>query len=168
MKTVVWSLAALLALVTPALADETKSLGNFRAWDAFSLTEGAAKVCFMATKPTRTEPAGARRGDIYVMVTHRPADKSLGVVSVVAGYTYKKDSEVKVTIDKQTFTLFTDGDSAWARDDAGDKALVAALRSGSSLKVVGVSARGTTTTDTYSLAGSSAAYTAISTACGVK
>lgn len=156
-----------LALALPAAAQETTGLGTFKSWNGYSYTENGKKVCFMATKPTKSLPAGAKRGDIYAMITHRPAENSNNVVSIVTGYTYKKDSEVQVAIDGQKFSLFTDGDTAWARDDATDKKLSSAMQSGSSMTITGTSSRGTKTTDTYSLAGSGAAYKAISDACGV-
>jgi len=171
-------LAACLALATllgagpvvPAQAAEESAtpIGTYRSWNGYSYMDGGKKICFMATKPTRTLPEGATRGEIYAMITHRPAENSTGVVSIVTGYTYKSNSDVQVTIGNQRFSLFTDGDTAWARDDATDRALVAAIKGGSAMTVVGTSARGTKTTDTYSLAGSSAAYQAISQQCGLR
>lgn len=157
-----------LLLATPAFAEDPKAIGAYRSWNGYTYTDGSKQVCFMATKPTRTLPAGATRGDIYAMITHRPAENSTGVVSIVTGYTYKANSDVQVTIGTQKFSLFTDGDTAWARDDATDRALVAAIKGGSSMTVVGTSSRGTKTTDTYSLSGSSAAYQAISQQCGLR
>lgn len=161
--------ASVLALLVaaPAFAEEPTSLGSFRSWNSYAYNESGKKVCFMATKPTKMLPAGATRGEVYAMITHRPAENSLSVVSLVAGYSYKSGSEVKVTIGNQKFSLFTDGDTAWARDDATDRKLVAALKSGASMTVEGTSARGTKTTDTYSLSGSGAALQAINKACGV-
>lgn len=154
-----------LGSVSAAQADASKQIGVFNRWTAYTFTEGNGTVCFAAAQPTKTLPAGVRRGEIYTMVTHRPAEKSRGVVSFVIGYTFKKDSAVTVTIGKQKFTLMTDGDTAWTRDAKDDVALVKALRDGSTMTVAGVSSRGTKTTDTYSLAGSTAAFKAIDGAC---
>ena len=163
-------LLALLAVMvsTPVMAEEPAAIGTYRNWNGYSYSDSGKKVCFMATKPTRTLPAGVTRGDIYAMITHRPDENSTGVVSIVTGYTYKANSDVQLTIGNQRFSLFTDGDTAWARDDATDRALVAAIKAGASMTVVGTSSRGTKTTDTYSLAGSSAAYQAISQQCGLR
>jgi len=158
--------AAALLLSWPAQAEEPKSLGVFKDWSAYAFVENGNKVCYMATKPISTKPAGLTRGDVFAMITHRPAEKSFGVVSVVTGYTYKKDSEVTATIGNQRFAMFTDGDTAWARDEATDKALVAAIKSGDKLVVTGTSARGTQTTDTFSLTGTGAAFKAIGERCG--
>ena len=152
----------------PAGAAEAAVIDNFKDWTAFAETEGGKKVCYMASAPEKAEGKYKKRDDPYVMVNHRPADKSIGVVSVHAGYTYKKDSEVEINIDGQRFTLFTDAGQAWARDTKTDRALVRAMKGGLAMIVAGISGRGTLTTDTYSLNGFTAAYHAITKACGVK
>ena len=108
-----------------------------------------------------------KRGAVYVYVTHRPWEKRINEVSLVAGYSYKKDSTVHARIGGQKFTLFTDGDTAWNRSPKEDKSLVAAMRRGNSMVVTGVPKKGKQTTDTYSLKGFSKAYDAIGKACGL-
>lgn len=156
------ALAAGLSAAPGAMGDE---LGIFNDWSAFR--DGAADrpVCYMGSVPQKEEGDYSQRGDTYVLVTHRPAENSIDVVSVTAGYDYQQGSEVEVEIDGQDYPLFTDGDNAWARDEQSDKALVDAMRRGNSMVVRGTSSRGTLTTDTYSLSGFTAAHDAISEAC---
>ena len=71
-------------------------------------------------------------------------------------------------IDRQRFVLFTDRETAWSRDAKSDTALVKAMMRGRRMRVRGTSARGTVTTDTYSLLGFTKAYRAIGKACGVR
>jgi hypothetical protein len=118
----------------------------------------------MISGPKRSEGKYSRRDPTYVHVTHRTAAGTRDVVSITAGYTYRPESSVTVTIGDEKFTLFTKEGAAWT-DDATDRKLVAAMRQGSRMTVQGVSSRGTETTDTYSLSGFSAAYDAISKAC---
>jgi hypothetical protein len=75
---------------------------------------------------------------------------------------------VQVRIGSEKFTLFTDGETAWSRSPKDDKQLVDAMRRGNSMVIVGMSSKGTQTTDTYSLTGFSKAYEAIGKACNVK
>ncbi|MEI8394819.1 MAG: invasion associated locus B family protein [Rhodospirillaceae bacterium] len=147
---------------------KTKVLGTYQDWKAFSYEENGQKVCYISSQPKKIEPKGKARGDAYILVTHRPAEKTFSVVSVTAGYAYKKDAEVVIKIDRKDFRMFTDGDTAWARDDTTDKAVSAALRGGKHLVIKGTSARGTNTTDTYSLNGVGQAFAAINEACGAK
>tara|TARA_R110002073_G_scaffold44428_4_gene123108 strand:- start:1535 stop:1969 length:435 start_codon:yes stop_codon:yes gene_type:complete len=143
-------------------------IGEHNDWTAYMFTENNNKVCYMVSRPKKEEGDYTQRGDVFAIITHRPAERSKNVFSYIAGYSYKPGSEVTVKIDTQKFTLFTQDESAWASDSATDNKLVDAIRRGSSLKVKGVSVRGTATTDFFGLSGSSAAYKAISAECGVK
>jgi hypothetical protein len=161
-------LATLLTLASPAFAAAPESLGAFKDWGAFSFDENGQKVCYMAAQPKKSEGNYSSRGEIHLLITHRPAEKSYDVVSVITGYTYQENSEATVQIGNQSFRLFTNGETAWARDEKTDKSLVDAIRKARMLVIKGTSSRGTVTTDTYSLDGSSAAYDDINQACGVK
>ena len=173
MRTLVRLLAACLA-ATPiaapltAMAAEGTAIGKFDAWAAYSHGAGKAKVCYIHSVPQKSDGEYSKRGPTYFQVTHRPGEKSLNVVSVTAGYVYKKDSNAEVEVDGTKYSLFTDGDGAWSRDAKGDAALVTAMKSGNQMIVRGSSSRGTLTTDTYSLRGFTAAHTAIDKACGVR
>ena len=103
-----------------------------------------------------------------MLVTHRPGEGTRDVFELRAGYLYKKGSGVTVMIDGQNFDLFTQGSTAWAKDDKTDGALARAMIRGSKMRVIGTSARGTKTVDTYSLKGFTAAYKTIGRDCSVK
>jgi len=143
-------------------------LGGAQGWDAYSDTEKSHRICYVVGEPSKSEPAGAKRNKIYASVTHRPADKISNEVSFNAGYLFKEGSDAELQVDGHKFTLFTNKDAAWARDPATDKVVVEALAKGKQAVLKGVSARGTETTDTYSLAGLSQALAQIDKTCGVK
>lgn len=158
--------AVLVALAAAASAQAAeKALGRFGDWTAHSYTEGKATVCYLVGRPKASEPKTARRGEIYLMVTHRPATKVRDEVSVYLGYPAKANADAEATIGSTKFALFTQDDGAWARDTRTDRTLVEAMQKGQSLVVKATSARGTATTDTYSLTGFSAAHKAIDAAC---
>jgi invasion protein IalB len=167
-------LAAALCLAAAALsapaagAQDFKLINVFGDWSAFSGRETGKTVCYMGSVPRKKSGKYKARGKTLIVIIHRPAEKALNVVNIQAGYTYKPGSEVQFTIDGATFTLFTDGGYAWAKDAEADRALTLAMRVGSRLVVRGTSAGGTATTDTYSLKGFTAAHKAIGKACGVK
>jgi len=156
------------ALAAPAArAADQRLIGTFGSWSAYTLLENGNKVCYMAAKPQKAEGKYTSRGDIFALVTHRPAEGSKNVFSYSTGYSYKDNSEATVTIGGRTFSLFTQDDMAWAPDAAQDNALAEAIKTGSSMVVKGTSSRGTLTTDTFSLRGSSKAYETISRECGI-
>lgn len=170
-----WTLAALLvfAVASPAsmAQDKTDLIGSFNDWDAFTLRRGNGNtLCYMVSVPKswKASRENVRRGDIYITITHRPSGDVRDQVNIVVGYPLKNGSEVKATIDGQTsFELFTQGDGAWLYTAEQDREMVQAMRRGVNLVVEGTSGRGTDTTDRYSLMGFTAAYNAISKACGV-
>ena len=162
-----WLVLAWLASGGPAWAQAIERLEDATDWSAFRYAEGDASVCYMASQPKKDEGDYQNRGEIYAIITHRPAEKRVGEVSIVAGYTYKEESEVEVKIGSKSWDLFTDGTNAWAPTAEEDIALVKAMKGGSSMIIKGTSSRGTETTDTYSLLGFSKAYAAISKACGL-
>jgi len=140
-------------------------LGKFGAWETFVRMDGKVKVCYAATTPTKSEGKYNKRGDVFLLVSHRPADKMLGFVSLEAGYPYKKNGKVTAEIGGTAFPMYADGQLSFAYDD---KALVAAMIKGADITIQGRSSRGTLTTDRFSLSGFTAAYRAASKACGVE
>ncbi len=165
------SLTALLialAAVPVAQAQGIKTVGIFGDWSAFQFSEDGNPACYMSSEPTKATGNYKQRGEVFAIITHRPAEKRIGEVSIIAGYTYQKDSAVQVAIDTQSFELsIIQDDSAWARDAATDKKLVQAMKKGNRMVVKGTSSRGTLTTDTFSLKGFTKAYGAIGKACGL-
>lgn len=160
--------SALFLICAPAHTATPQKIGEYKDWTAYHFTENNGEVCYMVSQPKKATGNYNKRGDIFAVVTHRPAEKSENVFSYIAGYSYKPGSEVKVSIDKQNFTLFTQGDSAWATDSTTDAQITSAIRRGHALVVEGISSRGTKTVDTFGLSGSTAAYKAISKQCGIK
>lgn len=149
-------------------ASKAEHLGDAQGWSAFAETDKNAKACFLVGRPIKSEPENLKRGDVYVYVTHRPADKTFNVVSFAAGYPYKEGSDAELAVDTRKFALFTTKESAWSRDAATDKAVVDAMAKAKQAVLKGTSTRGTNTTDTYSLDGFAAMLAQIDKACGVK
>ncbi len=164
--------AALISVslaVAPAMAaPKPVSLGTFDDWKAFKVTDGANTYCYVLSQPKKNEPTGVRRDPIFFLVTKWPG-RGAGEPSYVPGYPYKEGSSVTATIGDDKFTFFTRNEGsdggAWIREAAEETRLIAALRSGSSLVVTGISRRGTNTRDEYSLKGVSAALDKIGEAC---
>ncbi len=155
------------SLSSVAAAATADVIGTFGDWTAFTNKEGGKKFCYIGSAPTKSAGKYKKRGNVYILVTHRPAEKKTGVVSITAGYTYKQGSETEIAVGDAAFRLFTDRGTAWAYDDDTDRALVRAMKAGLNMLVKGTSAKGTKTTDAYSLKGFSAALRAIGVACGI-
>jgi hypothetical protein len=166
-------MVALLVLAATAAThsahgQKAQFVGSFQDWEAYAGTEGRNKVCYAVTQPTKKEGAVAKRGDVYLFVTHRPGDNERDVVNVKAGYAYKASSSVNAAIGNQTFALYVKDDTAWNRTSQEDKTMVQAMIKGATIVVKGTPNSGPGTTDTFSLKGFGAAYQAIGKACGIK
>lgn len=163
----------LIALVAFTLAAGTaasaqpapQKIGDFRDWSAWIYRDGDRKVCFITSAPKTALPTNVNRGDIRFNVAHRPAEGVQGEVSLIVGYPFAENREAVARIGNTEVGLTTDGERAWTVDPADDRTLVNAMKAGLEMIVTGQSSRGTDTTDTYSLLGFTAAYSAIEKAC---
>lgn len=163
----------ILLCLTPSFANagmttDPKLIGTYGDWSAYSFKEDGNSVCYILSSPKKAAGTYKKRGEIFATVTHRPAEKSLNVFSVIAGYSYKPQTSVTLNIDKQKFVLFTQKDSAWAPDPTTDKTIVEAMRKSKIMTITGTSSKGTKTTDTYGLKGTADAFAAIAKECELK
>ncbi len=150
--------------VTPAIAQEVKLLQKYNKWAAY-ISEGSSKVCFAVSQPESSTPNNVRRGPIYFYVSHYPGDKVVGEISVKMGYPFAPGGKVTVTVGNEKFELFTKEEGAFVEKAEDEAKLLTALKSGNSMTVKGRSARGTNTSDTYSLGGTTDALARTATDC---
>ncbi|QQR68225.1 MAG: hypothetical protein IPI58_05025 [Alphaproteobacteria bacterium] len=166
-----WSAGASKASIPTKSAPAAQS-AMFGMWATHSLDEKGGTTCYMSLRPIKPAPwkvKGKRRGSTYVMITHRPVEGSLNVVSVTAGYTFKSGSEAIIQFDsKKDMRLFTEGDTAWTRDSAADRDLAKLVRTSKTMTIKGHSIHGDILSDSYDLTGAMAAWKSISKRCGVK
>ena len=144
---------------------EPRLLAKYGDWSAYMFIENGSKVCYMISQPKTAQGNYSKRGKIYALITHRPAEGSRDVFSYITGYSYKAGSDASLEVDGTSYTLFTQDETAWAPDAESDRAVSRVIRDGSRMVVKGTSSRGTETTDTFSLKGSSKAYKRISDEC---
>lgn len=151
---------ALLAL--PLLFGQANAspelIDTFGDWQAYK----AEGVCFAACQPTKSEGKYGKRGDVFLLVSHRPDENIKGEFSTLLGYTLDENAKPQLLIDGKATPLVAQEEAGFVKDD---KKVVAALKKGSTVVVKATSARGTKTVDTYSLKGFSRAYDAAEKAC---
>jgi invasion protein IalB len=134
-------------------------LGTYGEWGAYTASPGGKKICFALAKPGKSEtvPANRPRDPAYLFVSSRPTEKVKDEVSIIIGYGFKPNSDATIELGGATYAMYTQGDGAWVKNAAEEPRLVEAMRKASDLTVKGESARGTATTDLYSLKGLSQA-----------
>jgi invasion protein IalB len=138
---------------------QPKLLGQYGDWGAYAASPGGKKVCFALAKPgiSETTPPGRPRNPAYMFISTRPADKVTNEVSIIVGYPFKPGSEATADIGSTDYALYTQQDGAWIKNATEEARMVDAMRGGQSVVVKGTSAKGTQSTDTYSLKGLSQA-----------
>ncbi|MEM9575728.1 MAG: invasion associated locus B family protein [Pseudomonadota bacterium] len=162
-KSFIGVLSTLALTGTVAVAQEVSNNRVAAKTDWSVFVEDNPKECWSVSVPTETvntrdgRVVAANRGEILLMVFYRPDAGAAGQVAFTGGYPFRDGSQVSVEISGSEFSLFTDGDWAWPASPADDAKLVAAMKRGANAVVTGVSSRGTTTKDTFSLLGFTAA-----------
>jgi hypothetical protein len=134
---------------------EPTLIGQFGTWGAYTATPNGKKVCFALAKPSssKTNPPNRPRDPAYAFVSTRPAEKVTNEVSIMIGYAVKPGSESTLEVGGATYAMYTQGDGLWIKNAAEEERMVEAMRKSADVVVKGVSAKGTETTDTFSLKG---------------
>ena len=151
----------LVASAAPALAQQATKIGQHNAWGTYSYQAQGGKVCYVLTVPTDKQPPTLDHGDMFFFVSQRPGQQVSYEPQFIAGYKFQEGSKATVTIDKKSFSMFTRGKSAWVENAAEEPVLIAAMKTGTDMKVSAKSGRGNTTTYVFSLKGISAALSSI-------
>jgi Invasion associated locus B (IalB) protein len=138
---------------------QPKLLGQYGMWGAYTASPGGKKVCFVLAKPTASEtnPPNRPRNPIYMFISTRPADKVTNELSLVVGYPFKAGTEATAQVGGTSFALYTQQDGAWIKNATEEAKMVDAMRGSDSAVIKGISAKGTQSTDTFSLKGLSQA-----------
>ncbi|MDA8232597.1 MAG: invasion associated locus B family protein [Magnetospirillum sp.] len=166
LRTTLLASLLLAAATATAGAADTKSLGDFGAWRAYSYTEKDGKVCYATAAADSTTGGAKGRRPTYLAVTNRP--KSHNEVSLIGAYDFKPDSDAEIQVGAQKYAFFTKGDSAWTKQVGADKSVIAAMVKGRDVVVHATPAKGKPVTDTIPLNGFTKALAAIDKACGGK
>jgi hypothetical protein len=156
---------ASVSLVSSASAQTVSLVDHQGTWSLYADTATPKEVCFVASQPQAVEPIGANRGPIYFYISAWPKDGIKLEPSIKAGYPVKPDKDMTVTIGSDTFKMYGKGDRGFVLDPTEELKLIESMKKGSSAVVKGLSAKGTGTTDTYSLAGLAQALDKMATTC---
>ena len=146
---------------------EPTLIGQFGTWGAYTAMPNGKKVCFALAKPasSKTNPPNRPRDPAYAFVSTRPAEKVVNEVSIMIGYMLKPGSESSLEVGGASYAMYTQGDGLWIKNAAEEERMVDAMRKSADVTVKGVSAKGTETTDTFSLKGLSQALDKLAQDC---
>ena len=153
--------------VVPPLPGEPTLLAMYGEWGAYTATPNGKRVCFALAKPvsSTTVPPNRPRDPAWMFVSSRPAERVTNEVSVIFGYGLKPNSDATMETSGGSYAMNTQGDGAWVKNPAEEPKLVDILRKGADVTIKGTSARGTVSTDVYSLKGLAQALDKIGHEC---
>ncbi len=156
------AVAAAAFMAMPALAQDSSNRVDAKTdWSVF--VEDNPTECWVVSAPKSVvntkdgKVVAVNRGDILLFVSFRPGTNVDGEVSFTGGYPFNEGSTVNLKIGSASYDLFVDGEWAWPASADEDSKITTSLRRGASATITGNSSRGTTTEDTFSLLGFTAA-----------
>ena len=146
---------------------EPTLIGQYGTWGAYTAAPNGKKVCFALAKPSssKTNPPNRPRDPAYAFVSTRPSERVVNEVSIMIGYTLKPGSESTLEVGGASYAMYTQGDGLWIKNAAEEERMVDAMRKAADATVKGVSAKGTETTDVFSLKGLSQALDRLAQDC---
>ena len=139
-------------------AEDLKSIGKFKDWETFTVTESDNKICFAQSIPILRAPKKFERNPSRLFITFRPTEDIKDEVSATSGYTFQKEKIVKAKTGKKTYDFFSREEFAWILDTEEEQRFIKAMKKASRVMIIGRTDKGKQTIDHYSLMGFSKAY----------
>lgn len=161
MRPIAIACTALCALFAVAPAEAKDSLGVFGNWGAFR--DPATPRCYAIAlaEPSRA----ARQHTPFASIGSWPKRRVRNQVNFQLSRTVREGSAITLSMGGRQFALVGGGNQAWAPNQAGDAAIVAAMRSAGEMTVGATDARGVRFSTTYKLDGAATAMDAASVGC---
>ena len=145
--------------------ENLKSIGKFKDWESFVLSQNGNKICFAQSIPIVRAPKKLKRKPSRLFVSFRPAENIKNEFSVTNGYEFKVKAPVTAKSGKKSYDLFSKGNFAWVVDDKDEKKLIVTMKKASRLMIIGNTNKGDQTTDHYSMMGFTKAYNTARKSC---
>ena len=139
-------------------AEDLKSIGKFKDWETFTVTENDNKICFAQSIPILRAPKKFERNPSRLFITFRPSEDIKDEVSATSGYTFQKEKIVKAKTGKKTYDFFSQEEFAWILDTEEEQRFIKAMKKASRVMIIGRTEKGKQTIDHYSLMGFTKSY----------
>ena len=97
--------------------ENLKSIGKFKDWESFILTQEGNKICFAQSIPVVRAPKKLKREPSRLFVSFRPNENIKNEVSVTNGYEFQQKAPVTAKSGKKIYDLFSKGRFAWVVDN---------------------------------------------------
>ena len=145
--------------------ENLKSVGKFKDWESFVLSQEGNKICFAQSIPVVRAPKKLKREPSRLFVSFRPNENIKNEISVTNGYEFKLKAPVAAKSGKKSYDLFSKGKFAWLVDNEDEAKLILTMKKASRLMIIGNTTKGDQTTDHYSMMGFTKAYNTAKKSC---
>ena len=145
--------------------ENLKSIGKFKDWESFVLSQEGSKICFAQSMPVVRAPKKIKREPSRLFVSFRPNENIKNEISVTNGYEFKPKAPVAAKSGKKSYDLFSKGRFAWVVDNKDEAKLIVTMKKASRLMIIGNTDKGDQTTDHYSMMGFTKAYKTAKKSC---
>ena len=150
------------ALLVPVGASARDALGIFEGWGAFR--DPTIPRCYAIAEPARRSGTGGN-WRAFASIATWPRQQVRGQVHFRLSRARRDGTAAALSIGDRRFALVAGSADAWARDRQSDAAIIAAIRSGTSMSVAAIDARGRPFADVYALRGAATAIDAAALGC---
>ena len=138
--------------------ENLRSVGKFKDWESFILSQEENKICFAQSIPVVRAPKKLKRDPSRLFISFRPTENIKNEVSVTNGYEFKLKAPVTAKSGKKAYDLFSKGRFAWVVDNKDEQKLIVTMKKASRLMIIGMTEKDDQTTDHYSMMGFTKAY----------
>ena len=145
--------------------ENLRSVGKFKDWESFILSQEENKICFAQSIPVVRAPKKLKRDPSRLFISFRPTENIKNEVSVTNGYEFKLKAPVTAKSGKKSYDLFSKGRFAWVVDNKDEAKLIITMKKASRLMIIGNTDKGDQTTDHYSMMGFTKAYNVAKKSC---
>ena len=159
MRTAPLLLIGLVLCAAPALARD--ALGMFSSWASFRDSQTPRCYAIAMAEPSTKQ----RDYQPYADVAWWPRQQVRGQVHFRLSRKLQPGAPIMLSIGDQRIALTGGGGDAWAPDKRGDAAVIAAMRSASSMTVSAHDARGGGFSNSWDLSGAATAMDAAAVGC---
>lgn len=145
--------------ISPVFAKD--HLGIYSDWAAFR--DANVPRCYAIAKPASSRLQ--RDYEPYATIATWPRRNLRGQVHFRLSRKLNTSRPITLKVGSKSFTLAAGGSDAWAKDKSGDAAIVAAMRSASTMVIRATDSKGRRFSNTYDLAGAATAMDAATLGC---
>ena len=158
MRLIAWLVAAMMFAAPVAAKDR---LGVYQSWAAFR--DADTPRCYAIAAPEETVGTATRKA--YLSVGFWPKRGVSHQIYVRLSRERSSNSVITLSAGGRRFRLKGDSSDGWATDRRMDLAIIAAMRSATSLSVESISLTGRPIVDAYALRGAPSAIDAAALGC---